>query len=139
MNIYNTKGEYSPQELLELHNEAEKLKIKSVGQMLSIAETRIVVASRRVLQEEGFKIVVTKVKKEPKVKIPKEPKVKIPKEPKVPKVRASRKKALIEEVIEDNVQKLADIVFKIHKGVILTTEEQQFFELQKRIKNGTTT
>jgi hypothetical protein len=133
MNIYNTKGEYSPQELLELHNEAEKLKIKSVGQMLSIAETRIVVASRRVLQEDGFKIVVTKVKKEPKVKIPKEPKVKIP------KVRASRKKAVIEEVIEDNVQKLADIVFKIHKGIILTTEEQQFFELQKRIKNGTTT
>jgi hypothetical protein len=131
MNIYNTKGEYSPQELLELHNEAEKLKIKSVGQMLSIAETRIVVASRRVLQEDGFKIVVTKVKKEPKVKIPKEPKV--------PKVRTSRKKAVIEEVIEDNVQKLADIVFKIHKGVILTTEEQQFFELQKRIKNGTTT
>jgi len=131
MNIYNTKGEYSLQELLELHNEAEKLKIKSVGQMLSIAETRIVVASRRVLQEDGFKIVVTKVKKEPKVKIPKEPKV--------PKVRASRKKAAIEEVIEDNVQKLADIVFKIHKGVILTTEEQQFFELQKRIKNGTTT
>lgn len=133
MNIYNTKGEYSPQELLALHNEAEKLKIKSVGQMLSIAETRIVVASRRVLQEDGFKIVVTKVKKEPKVKIPKEPKVKIP------KVRTSRKKAVIEEVIEDNVQKLADIVFKIHKGIILTTEEQQFFELQKRIKNGTTT
>jgi len=131
MNIYNTKGEYSPQELLELHNEAEKLKIKSVGQMLSIAETRIVVASRRVLQEDGFKIVVTKVKKEPKVKIPKEPKV--------PKVRTSRKKVVIEEVIEDNVQKLADIVFKIHKGVILTTEEQQFFELQKRIKNETTT
>lgn len=130
MNIYNTKGEYSPQELLELHNEAEKLKIKSVGQMLSIAETRIVVASRRVLQEDGFKIVVTKVKKEPKVKIPKEPKV--------PKVRTSRKKVVIEEVIEDNVQKLADIVFKIHKGIILTTEEQQFFELQKRIKNGTT-
>jgi len=131
MNIYNTKGEYSPQELLALHNEADKLKIKSVGQMLSIAETRIVVASRRVLQEDGFKIVVTKVKKEPKVKIPKEPKV--------PKVRASRKKVVIEDVIEDNVQKLADIVFKIHKGVILTTEEQQFFELQKRIKNGTTT
>lgn len=127
MNIYDTKAEYSPEELMQLHSMAEQLKVKAVGEMLSIQETRIMVASRRVLQEDNFKIVVTKAKKEPKVKIPKEPKA--------PSARSRKKK----EPIDDSVQKLADIVFKIHKGVILTNEEQEFFDTQKAIKNGTRT
>lgn len=116
--IYNTKAEYSAEEAQALEEAYNNLASKIQGQQLSIDDTRIIVAYKRYKQEQDFKIVATKVKKEKVIK------------EKVIKPKKKTKKQLAEEAEQrfNNEVKLTELLIKQKQGIELTTEEQTWIK-----------
>jgi len=85
--IRNNKEDYSEDELLAIEQAYQELYAKAQGEELTLAETRIIVAYKRIQQEANFKIVAAKIIK--------------PKREKKPKKLLVREKKRLEIILEE--------------------------------------
>lgn len=115
--IHNNKEDYTPEEAHLLEEAYNAIASKQQGEMLTIDDTRIIVAFKRFKQEQNFKIVAVKVKKEKVVK------EKVVKE----KVVKTKKKQEADELSAFDTKK-ADILYRRHIGAELSEEDKQFIE-----------
>lgn len=113
--IHNNKEDYTPEEAFLLEEAYNAIASKQQGEMLTIDDTRIIVAFKRYKQEQNFKIVAVKVKKEKVIK---------------EKVIKKTKKQLAQESNELSAfdAKKADVLYRRHIGAELSEEDKQFIE-----------